>query len=212
MTTQAALKSIPIDRQARVTDPAKVEMIVPHVSAILQILGLDPGDEGLRETPHRVASMYVKETFSGLNPELKPDMTLFENRYGYKEMLLEKEITFFSTCEHHLLPFFGRAHVAYFPKQHVVGLSKLNRLVQYLARKPQVQERLTVEICAELQTALQTEDVAVVLKANHLCIASRGVEDINSITTTSHFSGKFEEREIRNEFLRQIELEQRQVF
>lgn len=205
MTTQTALKSIPINRPAYVSDSRKIEMIVPHVSAVLQILRVDLEDESLRETPRRVASMYVKELFGGLNPELKPEMTLFENRYDYKEMLLEKEITFFSHCEHHLLPFFGKAHIAYFPKQYVVGLSKLNRLVQYSARKPQVQERLTVEICTELQTALQTEDVAVVLEATHLCIASRGVEDVDSITRTSHFSGKFEEREIRNEFLRQVE-------
>lgn len=205
MTAQTALKSILIDHPARLSDSRKIEMIVPHVSAILQILGLDLEDDNLRETPRRVASMYVKETFSGLNPELKPEITLFENKYGYKEMLLEKDITFFSNCEHHLLPFFGKAHIAYFPKQYVVGLSKLNRLVQYSARRPQVQERLTVEICTELQTALQTEDVAVVLEATHLCIASRGVEDVRSNTRTSHFSGKFEEREIRNEFLRQIE-------
>jgi len=149
--------------------------------------------------------MYVKEIFSGLDPELKPEMTLFENNYGYKEMLLEKGITFFSCCEHHLVPFFGKAHVAYFPQRHVVGLSKLNRIVQYLAKKPQVQERLTVEIGTELQEALLTNDIAVVVEAQHLCIASRGVEDVQSITRTSYFSGKFEEREIRNEFLQQIE-------
>lgn len=180
-------------------------MIEPHVSEILQILGLDLEDESIRETPRRVATMYVKEIFSGLDPKLKPEMTLFENTYGYKEMLLEKEITFFSFCEHHLVPFFGKAHVAYFPKQYVVGLSKLNRMVQYLARRPQVQERLTVEIGTELQTALQTEDVAVVLEGTHLCIAARGVKDVNSITETSYFNGKFEERENKNDFLRQIE-------
>lgn len=199
------LKPILIDTPFRESDSRKIEMIVPHVSAILEIVGLDLAEEGLRATPRRVAAMYVKEMFSGLDPEHKPDMTLFENNYGYREMLLEKGITFYSYCEHHLVPFFGKAHIAYFPKRHVVGLSKLNRMVQYLAKKPQVQERLTVEIVSELRTALQTEDVAVVLEATHLCIAARGVEDPGSMTKTSHFSGRFEEREIKNEFLRQIE-------
>lgn len=205
MMTQTMLQQILIDTPLRVSDSRKIEMIEPHVSEILQILGLDLEDESIRETPRRVATMYVKEIFSGLDPKLKPEMTLFENTYGYKEMLLEKEITFFSFCEHHLVPFFGKAHVAYFPKQYVVGLSKLNRMVQYLARRPQVQERLTVEIGTELQTALQTEDVAVVLEGTHLCIAARGVKDVNSITETSYFNGKFEERENKNDFLRQIE-------
>lgn len=199
------LHKILIDSPFRVSDSRKIEMIVPHVSEILQILGLDLEDESIRETPRRVATMYVKEIFSGLDPELKPEMTIFENTYGYKEMLLEKDITFYSYCEHHLVPFFGKAYVAYFPNHNVVGLSKLNRMVQYLARKPQVQERLTIEIGNELQTALQTEDVAVVLEATHLCIAARGVEDPSSRTKTSHFGGRFKEREIKNEFLRQIE-------
>ena len=198
-------RPILVDIPLRMSDTKKIELLIPHITAILQILGIDLEDESLRETPRRVAQMYVHENFRGLNPELKPQMTLFDNSYGYKEMLLEKEITFYSYCEHHLVPFFGRAHVAYIPDRHVVGLSKLNRLVRYMAQKPQVQERLTVEIGRELQRALQTEDVAVVLEARHLCIASRGVEDVNSITRTSHFSGRFEEREHKNEFLRQIE-------
>ena len=139
------------------------------------------------------------------DPELKPEITLFDNTYGYKEMLLESGITFYSFCEHHLVPFFGKAHIACFPQHQVVGLSKLNRMVQCLARKPRVQERLTLEIGSELQAALQTEDIAVVVQATHLCIAARGVEDPGSMTRTSHFGARIEEREIKNEFLRQIE-------
>ncbi|MDD8018738.1 MAG: GTP cyclohydrolase I FolE [Bacteroidota bacterium] len=205
MTTQTMLKPIRIDTPFHANHFDKIEKIIPHVSAVLEILGLDLEDESIRDTPRRVATMYVQEVFSGLNPAVKPKITLFENVYGYKEMLLEKDITFFSYCEHHLVPFYGKAHVAYFPNHYVVGLSKLNRLVQYIAKKPQVQERLTVQIFDELQRALQTKDVAVVLEATHLCIASRGVEDVNSLTRTSHFGGKFEEREIKNEFLQQIE-------
>ncbi len=205
MTTQTMLKPIRIDTPYHESSSEKIEKIIPHISAVLEILGLNLEDESIRDTPRRVAKMYIEEVFSGLNPEVKPKITLFENTYGYKEMLLEKDITFFSYCEHHLVPFYGKVHVAYFPRQHVVGLSKLNRLVQYIAKKPQVQERLTVQICDELRRALQTEDVAVVCEATHLCIASRGVEDVNSLTRTSHFGGKFEEREIKNEFLRQIE-------
>jgi GTP cyclohydrolase IA len=204
MVHQTMLKPYLAEIQGNLDSSTKIEMIESHVSAILEILGLNLEDESQRDTPHRVAKMYVNEMFSGLDPSLKPNITLFGNSYGYKEMLIEKDITFFSYCEHHLVPFYGKAHIAYFPKQDVVGLSKLNRLVKYLARKPQVQERLTIEICSELKKGLQTDDVAVVLEAMHLCIASRGVEDVNSMTKTSCFSGKFEEREIRNEFLHQI--------
>lgn len=205
MAPQTMIRPFLADIQGNLSNSKKIEIIDSHVSAILEILGLDLEDESIRETPHRVATMYVNEVFSGLDPSLKPKMTLFGNNYGYKEMLLEKDITFFSYCEHHLIPFYGKAHIAYFPKQYVVGLSKLNRFVKYAAKKPQVQERLTVEICTEMQRVLQTEDVAVALEAMHLCIASRGVEDVNSITKTSCFGGKFDEREIKNEFLRQIE-------
>lgn len=199
------LRQISVDVLPHVSNSSKVEMIVPHVSAILRILGLDLEEEGLRETPRRVAKMLAKETFSGLDPAQKPNMTLFSNSSGYKEMVMAKEITLFSYCEHHLVPFFGKAHVAYFPKQYLAGLSKLNRLVQYLASKPQTQERLTVEIGTELQEALQTGDVAVVMEATHLCIASRGVKDVKSVTRTSYFSGTFEEKEKKDEFLRQVE-------
>jgi GTP cyclohydrolase IA len=205
MATQTMLKPFLAEIPTNLTNSKKIEIIESHVSAILETLGLNIHGSNIRETPRRVAKMYVNEMFSGLDPSLKPEMTLFPNNYGYKEMLLEKDITFYSYCEHHLIPFYGKAHIAYFPIQYVVGLSKLNRLVKYVAKKPQVQERLTVEICLELKKALQTEDVAVVLEATHLCIASRGVEDVNSVTKTSCFSGKFEEREIKNEFLLKIE-------
>ncbi|MGB2867854.1 MAG: GTP cyclohydrolase I FolE [Bacteroidota bacterium] len=207
MTTQTILRQISADIPSHVGNTGKIEMIVPHISAILRILGLDLEEEGLRGTPLRVAKMFVREAFSGLDPAQKPDMTLFENSNGYKEMVTAKEITFFSYCEHHLVPFFGKAHVAYVPKHHLVGLSKLNRLVQYLASKPQTQERLTVEIGTELGKALRTDDVAVVMEATHLCIASRGVKDVNSLTRTSHFCGIFEVKEKKDEFLRQIESE-----
>lgn len=183
----------------------KVEMIEPHVSAILRILGLNLEDEGLRDTPRRVAKMFVKEAFSGLDPARKPEMTLFGNNGGYREMVVAKEITFFSYCEHHLVPFFGTAHVAYYPKQYLAGLSKLNRLVQYLASKPQTQERLTVEIGTELQEALHTGDVAVLMEAAHLCISSRGVKDVKSTTRTSYFSGVFDQKETRCEFFHEVE-------
>ena len=202
--TPTVLKQIPTESQNEMSESQKIHLISNHVSSILKILGLNTKDESIRDTPNRVAKMYVQEVFSGLNPDLKPEMVLFENKNGYKEMLIEKDITFYSYCEHHLVPFFGKAHVAYFPHKHIVGLSKLNRLVQYLAKKPHVQERLTVEVGKELQVSLQTSDVAVVLEGTHLCIASRGVEDVNSVTKTSFFSGKFEEREIREEFLRQV--------
>lgn len=186
------------------TDSARIERLIPYLSAILRTLGLDPEEDGVRDTPRRVATMLVTETFRGLNPTLKPSITLFENTHDYREMVLVKDIAFFSTCEHHLVPFFGKASVAYLPKRRLAGLSKLNRLVQYLAARPQTQERLTVEIAQELSEALETNDVAVALDATHLCIASRGVKDANSITRTFHVQGAFETSEKRNEFLRQI--------
>lgn len=205
MQTQTILRQISVDPSNHTDSGKKIEMLVPHVRAILQILGLDPQDENLRDTPRRVARMFVRESFKGLDPALRPDMTLFPNDRGYKEMIVEKEITFFSYCEHHLVPFFGKAHVAYFPAHSVAGLSKLNRLVQYVASKPQTQERLTVEIVQELQESLQTADVAAVLVATHLCIASRGVKDISSVTKTMHLGGRFEEQEYKQDFLRQVD-------
>jgi GTP cyclohydrolase IA len=165
------------------------------------LLGLDLTDDSLKDTPARVAKMYVKETFSGLNPDNKPDISLFENSYHYNEMLVEKNITLYSCCEHHFVPIIGKAHVAYFSSGKVIGLSKINRIVQYYSKRPQVQERLTEQIAMALKTALHTEDVAVVIDAAHLCVASRGVNDVNSTTVTSHYSGKFKIGEVKKEFL-----------
>jgi GTP cyclohydrolase I len=184
----------------------KVAKIETHFAAIMDILGLDRNDDSLSGTPHRVAKMYVKEIFSGLLPENRPDIKLFENKYQYKEMLVEKNITFFSNCEHHFVPIMGKAHVAYISNGQVIGLSKLNRIVQYYAKRPQVQERLTIQIANDLKKILQTEDVAVMIDAVHLCVSSRGVQDINSSTVTSSFSGAFLEDGKKNEFLKYIQI------
>jgi GTP cyclohydrolase I len=188
-------------------DDTKIQMIEHHFIEIMNILGLDLSDDSLRGTPHRVAKMYVKEIFSGLNPKNRPSMKLFENKYKYNQMLVEKSITFYSNCEHHFVPIFGKAHVAYYSSGKVVGLSKLNRLVQYFAKRPQVQERLTMQIAEELKKALNTPDVAVVLDAVHMCVCSRGVQDTNSTTITAYYGGKFEEEHIKNEFLNFIKNE-----
>lgn len=187
-------------------DETKMDLIEEKFRDIMDILGLDLTDDSLRGTPRRVAKMYVKEIFSGLHPDNKPDIKLFENKYQYNEMLVEKNITFFSNCEHHFVPIMGKAHVAYISNGQVIGLSKLNRIVDYFARRPQVQERLTVQIAKELKRVLQTEDVAVVIDAVHLCVSSRGVKDINSSTVTTHFSGKFAEDNTKQEFLKYIGL------
>jgi GTP cyclohydrolase IA len=187
-------------------DELKIELIEKHFEQIMHILGLDLTDDSLKGTPHRVAKMYVNEIFSGLNPDNKPKMTLFDNHYNYSQMLVEKNITFYSTCEHHFVPIFGKAHVAYFSSGKVIGLSKLNRIVQYFSKRPQVQERLTNQIGEELKKALQTEDVAVVMDAAHLCVASRGVKDTSSSTVTAFFSGKFEDESVKAEFLKYLEL------
>ena len=184
----------------------KIAKIETHFAAIMDILGLDRNDDSLSGTPHRVAKMYVKEIFSGLLPENRPDIKLFENKYQYKEMLVEKNITFFSNCEHHFVPIMGKAHVAYISNGQVIGLSKLNRIVQYYAKRPQVQERLTIQIANDLKKILQTEDVAVMIDAVHLCVSSRGVQDINSSTVTSSFSGAFLEDNKKNEFLKYIQI------
>ncbi|TSA65536.1 MAG: GTP cyclohydrolase I FolE [Sediminibacterium sp.] len=188
------------------TDDQKVEAITKHFTAIMETLGLDLTDDSLKGTPKRVAKMYVKEIFSGLNPENKPHMAMFENKYKYNEMLVEKNISFYSNCEHHFVPIIGKAHVAYISNGTVVGLSKLNRLVQYFAKRPQVQERLTMQIGKELQKTLGTQDVAIVIDAKHLCVASRGVEDDTSSTVTAFYGGKFKEDKSRNEFLRYLEI------
>lgn len=185
-------------------DDVKMALIEKHFKEIMLVLGLDLKDDSLKGTPKRVAKMFVKEIFSGLNPSNKPVAKLFENKYKYNQMLVEKDITFYSNCEHHFVPIIGKAHVAYISTGKVIGLSKINRIVQYFARRPQVQERLTVQIANELKQVLDTESVAVVLDAAHLCVSSRGVNDINSRTITSHYSGKFNEESIKTEFLNYI--------
>ena len=182
-------------------DDEKIEAIASHFKSIMQTLGLDLNDDSLKDTPVRVAKMYVKEIFSGLNPANEPGVTLFENKYQYNKMLIEKGITLFSYCEHHFVPIVGKVHVGYFSKGKVIGLSKINRLVQYYAKRPQVQERLTNQIAEGLKKAIGTEDVAVVIDAVHLCVASRGVKDTNSSTITAHYSGKFINEGTKNEFL-----------
>lgn len=186
------------------TDDQKIEKIEGHFREIMQVLGLDLTDDSLKGTPKRVAKMYVQEAFSGLNPANRPSTRLFENKYNYDQMLVEKDITFFSHCEHHFVPIYGKVHVAYFSSGKVIGLSKINRFVQYFAKRPQVQERLTVQIGKELERVLNTEDVGVVVDANHMCVASRGVSDTNSKTGTAYFSGKFREENTKRDFLNYI--------
>lgn len=185
-------------------DDEKIDRIEKHFREIMQILGLDLKDDSLNGTPRRVAKMYVKEVFSGLNPKNRPIARLFENKYNYDQMLVEKDITFYSHCEHHFVPIYGKAHVAYFSSGKVIGLSKINRIVQYFSKRPQVQERLTVQIGKEMERVLQTKDVGVVIDANHMCVASRGVGDTNSKTGTAYFSGKFSDENIKREFLNYI--------
>jgi GTP cyclohydrolase I len=187
-----------------VDDDEKIVRIEKHFREIMHILGLDLNDDSLKGTPHRVAKMYVKEAFSGLNPKNRPHARLFENRYNYDQMLVEKDITFFSHCEHHFVPIYGKVHVAYFSSGKVIGLSKINRIVQYFSKRPQVQERLTVQIGKEIERVLHTSDVGVVVDANHMCVASRGVGDTNSKTGTAYFSGKFREENFKREFLNYI--------
>lgn len=187
------------------TDETKIDAIAGHFREIMHLLGLDLTDDSLKGTPHRVAKMYVQEWFRGLSPEHRPEIRLFENRYGYQQMLVERDITVFSCCEHHFVPIIGKAHVAYLPGEHVVGLSKLNRVVQYYARRPQVQERLTRQIAEELKNALHTDDVAVLIEADHLCVMSRGVNDTSSGTLTAEYGGAFgQDAQLRQEFLRLI--------
>lgn len=185
-------------------DNEKIEKIAHHFSKIMDILGLDLSDDSLQDTPKRVAKMYVKEIFSGINPDNKPAISLFENKYGYNRMLVEKNITLYSNCEHHFVPIIGKVHVAYIPKNHVLGLSKINRLVQYYAKRPQVQERLNIQIMEGVKEVLGHDDVAVMIEADHLCVASRGICDTNSATVTSSFSGAFETDKHQNEFLSYI--------
>jgi GTP cyclohydrolase I len=188
------------------SDAEKIEQIAQHFGHIMDILGLDRSDDSLSGTPKRVAKMYVQEIFSGLNPANFPDVKLFENKYQYNQMLVEKNILFYSNCEHHFVPIIGKAHVAYISGGKVIGLSKINRLVQHFAKRPQVQERLTMQITKALQEVLETQDVAVVIDATHLCVSSRGVKDVNSSTVTANFCGQFENEATKNEFLKYIGL------
>ena len=172
-------------------DEEKKEKIAGLFEEIMDVLGLDLTDDSLKGTPKRVAKMYVEEIFSGLNPDNKPKIALFDNKYQYNQMLVEKNITFYSNCEHHFVPIIGKAHVAYISSGKVIGLSKLNRIVRYYAKRPQVQERLTNQIANELKTILKTEDVAVIIDAKHLCVSSRGIKDETSATVTSYYGGAF---------------------
>ncbi len=186
------------------SDEEKIIRIEGYFRSIMEVLGLDLTDDSLTGTPQRVATMFVKEIFSGLNPANKPRPTLFENKYNYNEMVVEKSITFFSNCEHHFVPIYGKAHVAYFSTGTIIGLSKINRIVQYYAKRPQVQERLTIQIGKEIQSVLNTPDVGIIIDATHLCVSSRGVNDTNSQTGTAYFSGKFKDERIKTEFLNYI--------
>ena len=186
------------------SDDEKIKNIQHHFKMIMQEMGLDLTDDSLSGTPYRVAKMYVKELFYGLNPANKPKLSIFENKYGYKKMLIEQNITIDSACEHHFLPIIGFANVAYIPKDKVIGLSKINRLVDYYARRPQVQERLVLQILNDLQEVLDTKDVIVSVTAKHLCVSSRGIKDQSSFTTTLEYGGCFSKTEVRNEFLQVI--------
>jgi GTP cyclohydrolase IA len=187
------------------SDDQKIEEISAKFRDIMEILGLDLTDDSLSGTPHRVAKMYVTEIFSGLHPDRKPDVKLFDNKYQYDGLLVEKNISFYSNCEHHFVPIIGKAHVAYKSNGKVIGLSKLNRIVRYYAARPTVQERLTMQIADELKQILGTEDVAVYIDAVHLCVSSRGIKDTSSSTVTSHYSGIFQDAEFKNEFLQSIQ-------
>ena len=188
------------------SDEAKIRRIQEHFAIIMEVLGLDLNDDSLRGTPYRVAKMYVEEIFGGLNPANRPAISVFENKFKYGEMLVEKNITLTSNCEHHFVPIIGRAHVAYVSSGKVIGLSKINRLVQYYAARPQVQERLTRQIQEDLKSTLDTEDVAVLIDAEHMCVSTRGIKDASSSTVTSAYSGIFNQEEKRREFLDYINL------
>lgn len=188
------------------TDNEKIEKIEHHFREIMETLGLDLRDDSLRGTPRRVAKMYVKEIFSGLNPANMPNVAMFENKYKYNEMLVEKNISFYSNCEHHFVPIMGKAHIAYISNGNVIGLSKLNRIVEYFAKRPQVQERMTVQIANKLKEILGTDDIAVVIDAKHLCVSSRGVEDDSSSTVTAYYGGKFQQQNTKEEFLKYVEM------
>jgi len=195
-STETPLRSDAFDKP----DDEKIRNIQHYFKNIMEELGLDLTDDSLSGTPYRVAKMYVKELFYGLDPKNKPTLSTFKNKYGYKKMLVEQNITIDSSCEHHFLPITGYAHIAYIPKDKVIGLSKINRLVDYYAHRPQVQERMCVQILKDLQNTLGTDDVIVMVSAKHLCVSSRGIKDKNSYTTTIEYGGCFEDTTHRNEF------------
>lgn len=204
----SSAEDTPLRDDAFVLDDAeKIERIKANVREIMLTLGLDLDDDSLSGTPNRVAKMFVKEIFGGLHPKRKPKSSTFKNKYKYGEMLVEKNITLYSTCEHHLLPIVGKAHVAYISNGTVVGLSKMNRIVDFYAKRPQVQERLNIQIVRELQKVMNTDDVACVIDAKHLCVNSRGIRDIESSTVTAEYGGKFKDETVRREFLEYINLE-----
>ncbi|MCO6163942.1 MULTISPECIES: GTP cyclohydrolase I FolE [unclassified Flavobacterium] len=189
------------------SDEAKMEVIEEHFAVIMKELGLDLTDDSLKGTPHRVAKMFVQEIFSGLNPANKPKISVFDNSYHYDKMLVEANISFNSTCEHHFLPIVGKAHIGYVSSGKVIGLSKLNRIVDYYAKRPQVQERMIMQIFNELKTVLNTEDVIVVVEATHLCVSSRGIKDESSFTSTLQYGGVFKEKAFRDDFYKLIKKE-----
>tara|TARA_B100000035_G_C21034182_1_gene569992 strand:- start:2741 stop:3412 length:672 start_codon:yes stop_codon:yes gene_type:complete len=195
------------DDAFEISDDEKISIIQKNVKEILETLGMDMTDDSLKGTPKRVAKAYVKELFGGLDPKNLPTSSTFDNKYQYGEMLVEKNITVFSTCEHHLLPIYGKAHVAYFAKDRVVGLSKMNRIVDYYSRRPQVQERLNIQIVKALQEILKTDDVACIIDAKHMCVNSRGIRHIDCSTVTGEFGGKFKDKLTKREFLDYIRTE-----
>ena len=189
-----------------ISNEEKIAKIEESVKDILHALGMDLTDDSIQGTPKRVAKAFINEMFMGLDPKNKPKASTFDNNYNYGEMLVEKNIVLYSTCEHHLLPIIGRAHVAYISDSKVIGLSKMNRIVEYFSKRPQVQERLTMQIVQAMQEALGTQDVACVIDAKHLCVNSRGIKDIESSTVTSEFGGKFKEKETKKEFLQYLQM------
>ena len=195
------------DDAFEISDDEKISIIQKNVKEILITLGMDMTDDSLKGTPKRVAKAYVKELFGGLNPKNLPTSSTFDNKYQYGEMLVEKNITVFSTCEHHLLPIYGKAHVAYFAQDRVVGLSKMNRIVDYYARRPQVQERLNIQVVRALQKILKTDDVACIIDAKHMCVNSRGIRHVDCSTVTGEFGGKFKDKLTKREFLDYIRTE-----
>tara|TARA_B100001093_G_scaffold519339_1_gene607867 strand:- start:34 stop:669 length:636 start_codon:yes stop_codon:yes gene_type:complete len=197
--------NLPLDKDNyKLSKSKKTTLIAEHFKSIMELLELDMSDNSLKDTPMRVAKMYVEELFEGLNPDNKPVITNFENSFNYNGMILEKNINLYSICEHHFVPIIGKAHIAYFAKDKVIGLSKMNRIVHYLSKKPQVQEKLTVQILDYLKQELETDDIACVIEAKHLCVSMRGIKDVLSLTTTAEYSGKFLEHNIKQEMLQLI--------